>query len=1374
MIQGRRLKTTTTLALLPLALAVNQTFANQIDITNFWYRDFLDLAQNKGQFKPGSTNNKLTLKDGSTFELPNLPTPDFSAVSKKGATTSIGGAYVVTASHNETMLTNNGRPSHHAIATQQWGNTTYTRSGSKRQGDFCVERLNKFVVETAGAEIADTRNMNYSQMLERYGVEYQGKVQVLGYRVGSGVAYITQNGKNTNLGSGYDPSLLTPSLFVMDSSGNFNNTSTGFNNITTSGDSGSGYWLYDKIEKKWVLFGVHGGLIGGSNTSYNSRIDVNTINELKAFYTQKYALDGGTVNVTNTQFIQGDKNSTLSKHKDIVLSGGGTLTLNENLDLGDGGLVFDANRKYTVNSNNGGDFTYKGAGVDVDAGTTVEWQVRTDKSDTLHKIGAGTLDVQVTQGTNLKTGAGTVLLSAEKAFNNIYIASGNGTVKVNHDNALAGGDFGGVFFAANGGTLDLNGRDFTVNRIAATDSGAVITNTSGKKSTVGITTDGSYIYHGTMTGNVDLSYKLAEMKAESNLVLDGGLATTGNIEVEKGRLTMQGHAVTHAVYGTSGCTPWVPCVPSIIQNAERPSANAQGKDWLLTNTPSAFNQPDWESRIYQFGMLTLKDAELTIGRNALVYGSITADNSTVTVGGTANVFIDGHDGNNLTGSGFGFQQNVKKGQSVADDTISFTGDIVGRNKSTFVFNIPKLTASFDLSGGSTFTAKEDSVTVLRPNGIKVTDGSTLKLGAVVAVAPAKTPGTQEGKADEKAADKTVTITNDGGTLSMTELSSVGMDVVVSGADITGVLAAYENGSVTKEGWTLKDGNLATDETGWIRLKDLTTSGLQTAAANVSVDRSLSLTNVSHKDAFTGLRVRSLTLGSDAKVSASFTDDSLSLNNYAFDKDYTLVSAEKLTDNRSDKTIDFKFEGGIDHVTNETRGNEIIFQFKKDPVVTPSPEEKPETSPDPLPEVNPDPQPETKPETKPDVTPDQPDGGRPGAGNAQQVLEKFEGQSSQPNAGAIIGSILAHNASGGSKYQEVVLESALTNGDHDAAVNTLNTIVNRTNATFSDIAKRVDRQSMMTPVRTGVTQRLASLRQVAWHGPSEYRLASASGDLSSIGRAMDLDNNHRSFYIEASGGWEKQDGDRSRIYSTAFGLDTIRRSEHGKLVLGVSAGIGDISRSGDGLDDDGRLYTLTGYASLDRVDEPGFEFTTYLTAGRLKNDRTVMPEINLGAQTFDETHDMIMSSNAVKWNIPYVSESGMRMAFKPMLLADFGWMRSHATSSEFFARDRIDDFTIDLGVGAEWDLYTDRTSWSLQTTARRNVHHSADSVGVNLSNAGGFIRYELDEDRAVLFSTNLHVSHELSRDFKIEATAGVGADTDGRESLQGSLRLHKAF
>lgn len=67
-----------------------------------------------------------------------------------------------------------------------------------------------------------------------------------------------------------------------------------------------------------------------------------------------------------------------------------------------------------------------------------------------------------------------------------------------------------------------------------------------------------------------------------------------------------------------------------------------------------------------------------------------------------------------------------------------------------------------------------------------------------------------------------------------------------------------------------------------------------------------------------------------------------------------------------------------------------------------------------------------------------------------------------------------------------------------------------------------------------------------------------------------------------------------------------------------------------------------------------------------------------------------------------------------------------------------------------------------------------SVGVNLSNAGGFIRYELDEDRAVLFSTNLHVSHELSRDFKIEATAGVGADTDGRESLQGSLRLHKAF
>ncbi|MCM4627111.1 hypothetical protein MMN95_28020, partial [Escherichia coli] len=110
------------------------------------------------------------------------------------------------------------------------------------------------------------------------------------------------------------------------------------------------------------------------------------------------------------------------------------------------------------------------------------WNIRYDNKDNLHKIGDGTLDVRKTQNTNLKTGEGLVILGAEKTFNNIYITSGDGTVRLNAENALSGGEYNGIFFAKNGGTLDLNGYNQSFNKIAATDSGAVITNTSTKKS----------------------------------------------------------------------------------------------------------------------------------------------------------------------------------------------------------------------------------------------------------------------------------------------------------------------------------------------------------------------------------------------------------------------------------------------------------------------------------------------------------------------------------------------------------------------------------------------------------------------------------------------------------------------------------------------------------------------------------------------------------------------------------------------------------------------------------------------------------------------------------------------------------------------------
>ncbi|EFF3680625.1 hypothetical protein B6419_005135, partial [Escherichia coli] len=110
--------------------------------------------------------------------------------------------------------------------------------------------------------------------------------------------------------------------------------------------------------------------------------------------------------------------------------------------------------------------------------------------------GEGTIDIQKSQNTNLKTGNATVVLSTENAFNNIYMASAHGTVKINHQNALGNNDYKNIFFTTNGGTLDLNGHSQTFKKIAATDAGTTIMNSSDKDAVLAINNDANYIYHG--------------------------------------------------------------------------------------------------------------------------------------------------------------------------------------------------------------------------------------------------------------------------------------------------------------------------------------------------------------------------------------------------------------------------------------------------------------------------------------------------------------------------------------------------------------------------------------------------------------------------------------------------------------------------------------------------------------------------------------------------------------------------------------------------------------------------------------------------------------------------------------------------------------
>lgn len=681
-------KTNRKLVATMLSLAVAGTVnAANIDISNVWARDYLDLAQNKGIFQPGATDVTITLKNGDKFSFHNLSIPDFSGAAASGAATAIGGSYSVTVAHN--------KKNPQAAETQVYAQSSYKVVDRRNSNDFEIQRLNKFVVETVGATPAETNPTTYSDALERYGiVTSDGSKKIIGFRAGSGGTSFINGESKISTNSAYSHDLLSASLFEVtqwDSYGMmiYKNDKT-FRNLEIFGDSGSGAYLYDNKLEKWVLVGTTHGIasVNGDQLTWITKYNDKLVSELKDTYSHKINLNGNNVTIKNTDITLHQNNADttgtqekITKDKDIVFTNGGNVLFKDNLDFGSGGIIFDEGHEYNIN---GQGFTFKGAGIDIGKESIVNWNALYSSDDVLHKIGPGTLNVQKKQGANIKIGEGYVILNEEGTFNNIYLASGNGKVILNKDNSLGNDQYAGIFFTKRGGTLDLNGHNQTFTRIAATDDGTTITNSdTTKEAVLAINNEDSYIYHGNINGNIKLTHNInsQDKKTNAKLILDGSVNTKNDVEVSNASLTMQGHATEHAIFRSTAnhcslvflCgTDWV----TVLKETESSYNKKFNSDHKSNNQQTSFDQPDWKTGVFKFDTLHLNNADFSISRNANVEGNISANKSAITIG-DKNAYIDNLAGKNITNNGFDFKQTISTNLSIGE--TKFTGGITAHN-----------------------------------------------------------------------------------------------------------------------------------------------------------------------------------------------------------------------------------------------------------------------------------------------------------------------------------------------------------------------------------------------------------------------------------------------------------------------------------------------------------------------------------------------------------------------------------------------------------------------------------------------------------------------------------------------------------------------
>ena len=660
--------------------------AQVMDIGTNFYRDYLDLAQNKGIFKATDAPLEFMQRNGAKFTFNKIP--NNNARNNKGNFTALGRNFVVTANH--TLLASAAT---NFNENRGWfGNTLYeyaTNSTQKLYGaDTTYLRTSKYIVE-GQIDPLDVPNLEISSQDQAKDEANAKKIEdrfrdiknsggasgenILAYEAGTGslalekpksdsdgfaevmsaTEFENQNIVNNALGAsvneiGVAYSAVYKSHYSIVSKPGvylFMTSNRGFRNRLLPGDSGSGFFVYDTVAQKWVLVGVLTGV--EDNKNYASIVTARDFNDYKKEYEN---LVSG-VNVLGSALVQ---------NKDNIFSSanGSNITLNSNLDLGHGGIVVNSG-DFTLNSTNGSKIA-KFAGFDIAGGASLNLNVTSDTS--VHKLGKGSLIVSSSGNKPLRLGEGVVELRALNAFDKIYLTSGRGLLRLSVNENLNDK----IFFGNGGGALDLNGFDQTFNNISANSSDAKIINENSQRATLAINGESGKdtIFHASIDKNIELKHS----GQGKELVFDGGFDIDGALSLENAKVTLQGHPKTHAIGDASVLTP--------LAKSKIAAAGLSEPAYMDLTRPSTLSQPDWDERKFSAkDGIKLKSSELTIGKDAKLNGDITAKNSVINLSGELTHYIDKFDGSNTYDDGLKYRQDIESRNLLVKD-VKFDNKIV--------------------------------------------------------------------------------------------------------------------------------------------------------------------------------------------------------------------------------------------------------------------------------------------------------------------------------------------------------------------------------------------------------------------------------------------------------------------------------------------------------------------------------------------------------------------------------------------------------------------------------------------------------------------------------------------------------------------------
>lgn len=385
--------------------------AQSIDISKFYYRDYLDFGQGYGAFNgensgKANTSNSTTLtgKDGTQVSVPNVP--NFSASSRNGSLTAVGRGFAVSANHVV-----NFTPEYDTLGTYRtFGLTNYNiakedagesiiYSVSKPYGrDEKFTRFDKYVVEgqvdmldfanSIESENPTQESINLDAFNKKLNALKNEKGELYLYQAGSGTIIlrdgyttlddsINRNENGETKGGGFGTlvkdsatyeSLVLPNKFCSSETQNCSvrgimfkyASNLEFNNRITSGDSGSGIYAYDNTNKKWVLLGVVSQSTGTETNAGNvaniAAVSNKDLQDYQSKFEQEINLKIQDPAVANTWTLNG--NNLKFKPRGDTPNDSHTLQNNKDIIFKGGGTIEVQSGIYRNNSGYAGGFVF--------------------------------------------------------------------------------------------------------------------------------------------------------------------------------------------------------------------------------------------------------------------------------------------------------------------------------------------------------------------------------------------------------------------------------------------------------------------------------------------------------------------------------------------------------------------------------------------------------------------------------------------------------------------------------------------------------------------------------------------------------------------------------------------------------------------------------------------------------------------------------------------------------------------------------------------------------------------------------------------------------------------------------------------------------